>query len=79
MLYKILLNYIEIFTFLNVFKYITFRTGLAFFTSLLDIAGKCNLAQRTQDPEDIRQCLKMEKLLNVIDNDLDGTCASIYT
>ena len=35
MLYKILLNYIEIFTFLNVFKYITFRTGLAFFTSLL--------------------------------------------
>ena len=35
MLYKILLDYIEIFTFLNVFKYITFRTGLAFFTSLL--------------------------------------------
>ena len=35
MLYKIILNYIEIFTFLNVFKYITFRTGLAFFTSLL--------------------------------------------
>ena len=35
MLYKILLDYVEIFTFLNVFKYITFRTGLAFFTSLL--------------------------------------------
>ena len=35
MLYKILLDYIDIFTFLNVFKYITFRTGLAFFTSLL--------------------------------------------
>ena len=35
MLYELLLNYIEIFTFLNVFKYITFRTGLAFFTSLL--------------------------------------------
>ena len=35
MLYELLLNYVEIFTFLNVFKYITFRTGLAFFTSLL--------------------------------------------
>ena len=34
MLYNLLLNYVEIFTFLNVFKYITFRTGLAFFTSL---------------------------------------------
>ena len=34
MLYKILLDYIEIFTFLNVFKYITFRTGLSLFTSL---------------------------------------------
>tara|TARA_A100001015_G_scaffold37599_1_gene41372 strand:- start:16 stop:1101 length:1086 start_codon:yes stop_codon:yes gene_type:complete len=34
MLYKLLINYVEIFTFLNVFKYITFRTGLAFFTSL---------------------------------------------
>ncbi len=35
MLYEFLLNYVEIFSFLNVFKYITFRTGLAFFTSLL--------------------------------------------
>ena len=35
MLYELLLNYIDTFTFLNVFKYITFRTGLAFFTSLL--------------------------------------------
>ena len=35
MLYDLLLDYIETFTFLNVFKYITFRTGLAFFTSLL--------------------------------------------
>ena len=35
MLYDFLLNYVEAFTFLNVFKYITFRTGLAFFTSLL--------------------------------------------
>ena len=35
MLYELLVNYIETFTFLNVFKYITFRTGLAFFTSLL--------------------------------------------
>ena len=35
MLYELLLNYVETFTFLNVFKYITFRTGLAFFTSLI--------------------------------------------
>ena len=35
MLYEFLLNYVETFTILNVFKYITFRTGLAFFTSLL--------------------------------------------
>ena len=35
MLYKLLIDYVEIFTFLNVFKYITFSTGLAFFTSLL--------------------------------------------
>tara|TARA_B100001057_G_scaffold148147_1_gene148071 strand:+ start:1458 stop:2543 length:1086 start_codon:yes stop_codon:yes gene_type:complete len=35
MLYEFLLKYVETFTFLNVFKYITFRTGLAFFTSLL--------------------------------------------
>ena len=35
MLYELFLKYIETFTFLNVFKYITFRTGLAFFTSLL--------------------------------------------
>ena len=35
MLYEFLLSYVESFTFLNVFKYITFRTGLAFFTSLL--------------------------------------------
>ena len=35
MLYELLLNYVETFNFLNVFKYITFRTGLAFFTSLL--------------------------------------------
>ena len=35
MLYELLLRYVESFTFLNVFKYITFRTGLAFFTSLL--------------------------------------------
>jgi phospho-N-acetylmuramoyl-pentapeptide-transferase len=35
MLFELLINYIELFNFLNVFKYITFRTGLAFFTSLL--------------------------------------------
>ena len=35
MLFELLLNYVDIFSFLNVFKYITFRTGLAFFTSLM--------------------------------------------
>ena len=35
MLYEFLLRYVETLTFLNVFKYITFRTGLAFFSSLL--------------------------------------------
>ena len=35
MLFELLLNYVETFNFLNVFRYITFRTGLAFFTSLL--------------------------------------------
>ena len=35
MLYDLLLKYVDTFTFLNVFKYITFRTGLSFFTSLL--------------------------------------------
>ena len=34
MLYKFILNYVEIFSFLNVFKYLTVRTGLAMFTSL---------------------------------------------
>jgi len=35
MLYNLLLEYVDIFTFLNVFKYITFRVGLATFTSLI--------------------------------------------
>ncbi len=34
MLYQLLLNYVDSFGFLNVFKYITFRSGLSFFTSL---------------------------------------------
>ena len=34
MLYNFLLNFVDYFTFLNVFKYITFRTGLSVFTSL---------------------------------------------
>ena len=34
MLYNFLLNFVEYFSFLNVFKYITFRTGLSVFTSL---------------------------------------------
>ena len=35
MLYQFLLNYVDTFSFLNVFKYITFRTGLSLFTSLI--------------------------------------------
>ena len=35
MLYQFLLNYVEIFSFLNVFKYLTFRTGLSVFTSFI--------------------------------------------
>ena len=35
MLYKLILNYVDIFSFLNVFKYLTVRTGLAMFTSML--------------------------------------------
>ena len=35
MLYQFLLNFVDTFSFFNVFKYLTFRTGLAFFTSLL--------------------------------------------
>ena len=35
MLYQFLLNYVDTFGFLNVFKYLTFRTGLAVFTSLV--------------------------------------------
>ena len=34
MLYQFLLNFVDTFGFLNVFKYLTFRTGLAVFTSL---------------------------------------------
>ena len=35
MLYKLILNYVDIFSFFNVFKYLTVRTGLAMFTSML--------------------------------------------
>ena len=34
MLYNFLLNFVDIFSFLNVFKYLTVRTGLAMFTSM---------------------------------------------
>ena len=34
MFYNFLLNFVDSFSFLNIFKYITVRTGLAFFTSL---------------------------------------------
>ena len=34
MLYSLILNLIDTYTFLNVFKYLTVRTGLAVFTSL---------------------------------------------
>ncbi len=35
MLYNFLLEFVDIFGFLNVFRYLTFRTGLAVFTSLI--------------------------------------------
>ena len=35
MLYQFLLNFVDTFGFLNVFKYLTFRTGLSVFTSLV--------------------------------------------
>ncbi|MSP10033.1 MAG: phospho-N-acetylmuramoyl-pentapeptide-transferase [Pelagibacteraceae bacterium] len=35
MLYEFLINYVEKYSFLNVFRYITFRTGLSIFTSLI--------------------------------------------
>ncbi len=35
MLYSFLLEFVDIFSFLNVFRYITFRVGLAVFTSLI--------------------------------------------
>lgn len=35
MLYQFLINFVDSFSFLNVFKYLTFRTGLSFFTSLI--------------------------------------------
>ncbi|MDC3008208.1 phospho-N-acetylmuramoyl-pentapeptide-transferase [Candidatus Pelagibacter sp.] len=34
MLYQFLLNFVDTFSFLNVFRYLTFRTGLSVFTSL---------------------------------------------
>jgi len=35
MLYNLILNFIDQYAFLNVFKYLTFRTGLAMFTSMI--------------------------------------------
>ena len=35
MLYSFILNFVDTYTFLNVFKYLTVRTGLAMFTSLI--------------------------------------------
>ena len=35
MLYSLILGLIDQYSFLNVFKYLTFRTGLAMFTSML--------------------------------------------
>ena len=34
MLYNLILNFVDSYTFLNVFKYLTVRTGLAMFTSM---------------------------------------------
>ncbi len=35
MLYNFLLNFVDTYSYLNVFKYLTFRTGLAMFTSMI--------------------------------------------
>ena len=35
MLYSLISNFVEVFSVLNVFKYLTVRTGLAMFTSML--------------------------------------------
>ena len=35
MLYNLVINFVDQYTFLNVFKYLTVRTGLAMFTSML--------------------------------------------
>ena len=35
MLYSLLTSFVETFSFLNVFKYLTFRTGLSLMTSLI--------------------------------------------
>ena len=35
MLYNFISNFVDIYSFLNVFKYLTVRTGLAMFTSML--------------------------------------------
>ena len=35
MLYNLILDFVDQYTFLNVFKYLTFRTGLAMFTSMV--------------------------------------------
>ena len=35
MLYNLILDFVDQYTFLNVFKYLTFRTGLAMFTSMI--------------------------------------------
>ena len=63
MLYNFLLEFVEIFSFLNVFKYITFRTGLAIFTSLilvLIIGGP------------FIKIVKKKKIVNPIRNDGPG-------
>ena len=35
MLYQFLLNFVDTFSFLNVFKYLTFRTGLSLMSSMI--------------------------------------------
>ena len=35
MLYSLILEHVDQYSFLNVFKYLTFRTGLAMFTSMV--------------------------------------------
>ena len=64
MLYQILLNFVDIFGFLNVFKYITFRTGLSFFTSLIIVLLVGGPFIKFFKPKNFKSKLEMMDLRN---------------